>query len=211
MRAVAVANGLVGDDAVLIEALVHADHVIAIDGGMRHLIRIGHKPQLWVGDMDSSSPQEMPEGWFQSIEQLQLPIHKDASDSEIALEYLLDLEMKQIQLFGMLGGRIDHILFNLKLLKRAHKRCDDVSICEGHQEIRFLKEGELALRGLGRTVSVVPLTPLEGVTITGCRYGLNKARLASDASVGLSNVIEEEDAKLVIKKGEALVIFSQGE
>lgn len=76
---------------------------IAIDGGEPY----AHAPFLWIGDGDSL--KKTPE----TPQQIALNPKKEMSDLAYAYELLLKHPLQKIHLWGFLGGRFDHELFNL--------------------------------------------------------------------------------------------------
>jgi thiamine pyrophosphokinase len=76
---------------------------IAIDGGER----FAHAPFLWVGDGDSL--RRDPE----SPQIVKLNPKKDMSDLAYTYELLQKHPLQKIHLWGFLGGKLDHELFNL--------------------------------------------------------------------------------------------------
>src|SRR5699024_11235539 len=74
-----------------------------------------------------------------------VPSEKDYTDSELALLDLRDKGYKNIDVYGALGGRLDHELINIQLLNHPklrdssiHLRNDKNDIClltSGHHEL----------------------------------------------------------------------------
>ncbi|MCK8058060.1 MULTISPECIES: thiamine diphosphokinase [unclassified Fusibacter] len=210
MKMLLVANGPVTDDSVLVEQIEKADRVIAIDGGMSHLIRVGHQPELWVGDMDSFDFNLEAAPWLSSVEILRYPPEKDASDTELAIDIALKFSPSQIVMMGMLGARVDHTLANLSLMKLIHMRGIKTSIVDADQTVYYMT-GSIKLENMmGKTISISPITDLKGVTITGCHYPLYQHNVAKTSSLGLSNKAVEDVVTYVVESGEAFVVVSDG-
>lgn len=59
-------------------------------------------------------------------------------------------------------------------------------------------------------VSLLPLTTqAEGVTLEGFKYPLKEYCMTSDNSLGVSNEITEETARITVKKGILIMIESK--
>lgn len=94
----------------------HFDKAIAVDGGFSSLCAIGVTPDFALGDFDSLGhvPQGVP------IERH--PVMKDDSDTALALEWALAHGMREVVVYGALGGRLDHTLATLSALVGAGAR-----------------------------------------------------------------------------------------
>lgn len=65
-------------------------------------------------------------------------------------------------------------------------------------------------RQFGTYVSLLPLTTqAEGVTLEGFKYPLKEYCMTSDNSLGVSNEITEETARITVKKGILIMIESK--
>jgi len=69
--------------------LLPGDFLIAVDGGLHHLKRLGLKPDLLIGDLDSVDANELAEVIDAGIEVQRFLPAKDQTDLELALEYTL--------------------------------------------------------------------------------------------------------------------------
>lgn len=87
---------------------------IAVDGGLEHLHRQNIKPLFAIGDFDSLKHQEYLDG----LEVLRYPSHKNETDTELAINEALHRGYDEIDLYGVIGGRIDHFLGVLIYLRQ---------------------------------------------------------------------------------------------
>ncbi|MDD6308110.1 MAG: thiamine diphosphokinase [Clostridia bacterium] len=177
------------------------DFVICADSGYRHAVQLGIKPDLVVGDFDSLLG-EVP----QDINRMVYPAEKDATDFQIALEYAIAQGYTDIYAIGVFGGRVDHFLGNISLLKMAREK-----------EINFLMEdadcrmtiswGTLHVPKTHFTyLSVVPLFEDATVSLAGVKYPLQKKRLFRGDTLGISNEITAKEAIIQIENGSAVIL-----
>ena len=95
-------------------ALVQTDdYIICADGGTRHALALGLKPNLIVGDLDSVTDVELK---IASAKIVQYPRNKNETDLELALNHALVKKTSSILIIGALGGRLDQTLGNISLL-----------------------------------------------------------------------------------------------
>ena len=178
------------------------DAVIAVDGGFASLAAVGCAPDLAIGDFDSLG--YVPEG----VEVLAFPPEKDASDMELALGEAVARGADAVEVYGALGGRLDHTLANLQLLASFAERGLTVTAVGERERIAFLVgPGELRLDAAGAgIVSVFSLTDVSGVVEEGLKYGLDGVALTNRTSRGLSNEFIGTPARIALESG-TLAVF----
>lgn len=179
------------------------DAVIAVDGGYASLAAAGCAPDLAIGDFDSLGyvPDGVPVKAF--------PPEKDASDMELALEEAVSRGAGAVEVYGVLGGRLDHTLANLLLLASFAERGLAVRAVGDNSQIVFLVgPDELHAEGeSGDIVSVFSLTDVStGVVEEGLRYGLDGVALTNRTSWGLSNEFVGMPARIAVEGG-TLAVF----
>jgi len=208
MRVVVVASGEL--DASDRAWLRGADLVIAADGGAASLDRLGLKPDLLVGDLDSvdATLVDRLEAAGTRIERH--PVDKDASDTELAVEAAFGAGAHAVVILGAMGGqRLDHELANLLLLADPALAGRDLRAVRGGTVARAIHAGERLLLGAGQG-NLVTLLPVggdaRGVTTEGLRWPLDAAVLRLGRSRGLSNEVIGEPASVRIEHGTLLVI-----
>jgi thiamine pyrophosphokinase len=208
MRAVIFVNGEVRDYAALAGWLRPGDYLIGADGGTRHALALGLRPDAVVGDLDSLEPQTVADLAAQGVEIERYPVAKDQTDLELAIERGLAAGADEILLLGALGGRLDQTLANLLILAQRQWPVP-LRLAEGEQLAQVLRGGEcLTLHAApGATVSAIPLsTVVTGITYTGLAYPLVDATLAIGSTRGVSNVVAAAPATITIKEGVLLVV-----
>jgi thiamine pyrophosphokinase len=208
MRIVVVASGALapGDEA----SLDGADGIFAADGGAAALDRIGCRPDLIVGDLDSADPALVERLEAAGTRVDRHPADKEASDTELALRAAVAGGADRIDLLGATGGRrLDHELANLLLLADPAFEGVELTAIAGPTRVRALRGGrQLTLQGRAR--DLVTLLPIggdaHGVTTDGLRWPLDGATLRLGASRGLANEITAPEASVRLTHGVLLVV-----
>ena len=208
MRAVVVAAGdLDAADAGLLEG---ASLVIAADGGAASLDRLGVRPHVLVGDLDSIEEELVTRLEAAGTRVERHPADKDASDTELAVGAALDAGATDVVLLGATGGaRLDHELANLLLLADRELARVEISAVRGGARVMALHAGtSRALSGgAGDLVTLLPVGgDAGGVTTTGLRWPLAGATLTLGRSRGLSNEVISPPASVALDSGVLLVI-----
>lgn len=181
--------------------------IICCDGGARHLSRSGIRPDVIIGDMDSLADSRLERYRAQGVQIIKYPTDKDFSDTELALDYAMNLRPDVIFIWGAWGGRLDHTLANVFLLSKAQEHKIKTYLTDKYCDV-FLLDGEAAFTNeQGKTVSLLALTPkVTGVTLTGFLYLLRNGTLRLGESRGLSNIITAPRATISKQSGQLLVI-----
>lgn len=183
------------------------DLLIAVDGGLRHLGRLGLKPHLLIGDLDSVDPQELDAVENAAVEVRRFPPAKDQTDLELALDYALERGYAQIVIAYALGERVDHTLGNLSLLARPDLSDKSVWLDDGQVEIRLLSVPNRLPCHSGDLISLFAWgEPAEGVTTSGLQYPLQNETLFPWQSRGVSNLAISDQFSLSFTRGRLLVI-----
>jgi thiamine pyrophosphokinase len=208
MRAVVVASGeLVAGDVAW---LVPADLVLAADGGAASLDRMGQRPDLLVGDLDSIDPALAERLAADGVPIERHPADKEASDTELAVAAALAAGATEVVILGAVGGdRLDHELANLLLLADPALAGRNVSAARGRTTLRAVHgAGRLELRSAtGDLVTLLPVGgDASGVSTEGLRWPLENAVLAMGRSRGLSNEVLHSPASVRIARGTLLVV-----
>lgn len=169
-------------------SMVAGARFIAADGGMRHAAALGVTPEVWVGDFDSTSPEEL-DAWGH-VPREPYPAAKNATDGEIAVLAALERGAGRLILAGALGGeRSDHALQHLLHAASLKEDGIDVMLSSGLEEAWPLPPGRTTVDLPEKSLfSVLGLTALSGLSIENVRYPLGGFDLAFGSSRTVSNV-----------------------
>ncbi|MBU5437755.1 thiamine diphosphokinase [Tissierella sp. MSJ-40] len=210
MKGLIVSSGAISNLKRLECIAKKCDFVLCADGGANHLLKIKYKPNLVVGDLDSIDKKTLKILEEEKVPINRFPSKKDATDTELAIEYLIQKGFKDITLMGVTGTRKDHTLANVFLLKRILDNGIKGKIVDDNNII-YLIDNYLKLKYHEDTfVSIIPITD-EGIVVTlqGFEYPLDKTQIDFGSTHGVSNKIVENVGQVIIHKGKCLVFVSK--
>jgi thiamine pyrophosphokinase len=200
---------LLGGDVTPTDRLrkqVAGTRVIAADSGMAHARALGLTPELWVGDFDSAGTAL--EEAYADVPRHVFPPAKDSTDGEIAITEALKRGATDLVLVGGFGGQFDHVLAHALMLMELVKRGVNAVLTSGHEEAHALIQLLLFVDiASGTRLSLIPLTAIKGLTITGVRWPLKEHAVARGSTLTLSNECLGGRAALGLESGEALVVL----
>lgn len=168
---------------------IQNSRVIAADGGMRHAAALNVKPELWLGDFDSSDQILIEK--YNHVPREVFPSDKDMTDSALACERALQNGAKKLILCGALGGeRSDHSLSHMTQALMMAEKGISVLLTSG------LEEGWPILPKLvsydlpkGSLFSLIGFSNLENLTLKGVKWPLYGKNVPFGSSLTLSNRI----------------------
>jgi thiamine pyrophosphokinase len=208
-KIIIISNGRLGDPAFFQKRrdAMGSPLTICCDGGIRHLEKLNIQPDIIMGDMDSADAARLDEYAACGVKILKYPRDKDATDTQLALEYALGLKPESIEIWGALGGRIDHALANLFLLNPGEKAGIKTSLVDEYCET-FIVEKETSFeKASGQTVSLFAWgSKAVGVSLHSFKYSLDNEALEMSNPRGISNVIVSSPATIHISSGSLLVV-----
>lgn len=207
VRVVIMSNGSIGPADFYLKTIRQDDYLVCADGGANAALGLELVPDLVVGDMDSIDASVRAELVARGgTEFLVVPVEKDESDTELALRAALERKPSEILLTAVLGGRIDHAMANIHLLATVPDPIQ-CAIVEPDQSVRLVRR-KLSLAGrVGDVVSILAVGgDAHGVTLTGFEYPLQGATMLQASTLGISNVVRDENAVVSVAEGMLLVV-----
>lgn len=210
MKVVIVTNGDIKDTDHLKKVLEGATKIICADGAAKYLRELSIIPHMLVGDFDSIDPEVLDWMQQQGATPFKYPERKDATDTELALDYALLEKPEEIVIVGGVGSRWDHSLGNIFLLKKLLDNRVRGSIVNEVNEITIMN-ASLELEGkAGDIISIIPFSEeVKGVNLYGLEYPLVDRDISMGSSLGISNRLIQEKARITLREGVLLVIRSK--
>lgn len=177
--------------------------VIAADKGYEFALKHGIIPEIVIGDFDSST---MPT----NLNVLKLNVEKNETDGQEALAYAIKKGYDEIAIYGISGGRLDHEMGNLSLLKSGEEQGVSMVGKEDDVDIYFKSKGKYAFKTQkGKEFSII--TFMEDSIISngiGVKYPIDNLHLSSN-SLGraISNVAIEDEISFEVLEGGVLIFL----
>lgn len=209
-RVLIFANGDLAEVNSLRRLLQPDTLLVAADGGLRHMRRLGLKPDRVIGDMDSLSAAELAQLEAEGIALERHPRDKDATDLELALRWAAENGCRQVRVAAALGGRLDQTLGNIALLAHPAFAEFDLRLDDGLEEVLVIRRRAVIEGAGGDRVSLLPYgSPAEAVTTQGLKYPLRSETLNLHQTRGISNLMLGSRAEINLRSGLLICIHTR--
>ena len=177
---------------------VKEDAIIAADGGYRHVE--GKNVIAVIGDLDTL--KRIPE----NVKLIRYPVEKNATDGELAIEYAASRGITELNVYGGLGGKPEHVAGNLNLLAFAFGKGIRAKLVTRDYTVYYATGTFRARAGEGAVVSVFAHGGAALVDRSeGLYYPLEDLTLTPSSSRGISNVATADEIAFEVKRGAVLV------
>ena len=188
------------------EQIEEGDLVISADAGYKNATLMGAHTNILIGDFDSlgAIPDDVDEV-------RQLPVEKDLTDTQVALEIAIEKEAEEIIIVGSTAGRFDHALSMMAILEKYWESRIPIYIVNGQNRVRFIRNsGFIVVRSQYQYFSLIAADEkVKGVSIEGAKYPLVNATLTRKHQFAVSNEITKNCALINVKKGGIFIIESR--
>ncbi|MBO5037070.1 MAG: thiamine diphosphokinase [Clostridia bacterium] len=183
------------------------DFIICADSGIDYANRVGVRPDIVLGDFDSA---ERPDD-SSLFDIISLPTEKDDTDALYAARTALEKGYEKIYLAGGLGGRLDHTLGAISVLRFIEKEGAECVISDGLTRLCLIRantEKEFPFDEKVKYISVFPSQGRScGVYIEGLKYTLDNFDLTSEFPIGVSNeYVPGKDGLIRSGDGDLLIV-----
>lgn len=205
------------------------DIVIAADSGYKTALGMGLKPSVLIGDMDSLG--RIPDDGGMEI--IKLPVEKDVTDTQAAVELAIERGADGIYIIGGIGSRLDHTISAISILERIERlfsaplgrrrkffgltkqakaaKMVDAYVTNGYNRVRYIRNNSIIIPRSPhfRYLSLIAADEaVKGVSVEGCKYPLNNATLWRHEQFAVSNEISGNCAFVSVNKGGLYIIES---
>ncbi|HID16579.1 MAG TPA: thiamine diphosphokinase [Candidatus Atribacteria bacterium] len=211
-RVIIIANGNFEHKDFYNDIIREDDFIISVDGGVKHLEKIGKVPDLMIGDFDSIELDKLKFYEKQGIPIKRFPQDKDYTDTELALREAKRIS-SEVVLIGAFGKRMDHTFANIYILVEAKKLGLDMELINMYHRVFLVEEKQKKyIPGkIGDIVSIFPFPISSGITTYGLKYALENDTMKFGYARGVSNIKVQEDAWIFVNTGSLLTFIVQKE
>lgn len=183
---------------------------MGVDRGALYLAKKKIFMDLAVGDFDSVTDGELDLIRTYSNQILIYPADKAATDLELALEAIDSVtpEISEVYIYGATGGRMDHSLANVFLLKKYLTENRMYIIVDQLNELTIYEAGTYEITNDYHKlyISFIPLTEhVINLTLTGFLYPLEQKTVRSGETLTLSNKLIDQTGYFSFASGIVLV------
>lgn len=179
-----------------------ADYV-GVDRGALTLAQDNIHMALALGDFDSVNEEEFQKISLNTDEIVRLNPIKDDTDSESAVNHLLERGYGLIILLGAFGGRMDHSFVNLRL---AYKHPRVVILQDGQNKVEAYEEGTYSFENSEYRYFSFFTEDTAEVTLEGMKYPLVHRIVTKEDVYTLSNEMIHKKGTLTVHSGKVLVM-----
>jgi thiamine pyrophosphokinase len=146
------------------------------------------------------------------VELISHPADKDETDLELAILLAKERGAEHIVVIGAMGGRMDMTVSNILLITHPALCSCRVEVWHGNQTGWLIRPPGDDISGRpGDTVSLIPLDgDVTGITTKGLKHRLKGARLNLGPGRGISNVMEENTARVELAEGLLFIVHTAG-
>ncbi|MFM9413930.1 thiamine diphosphokinase [Peptococcus simiae] len=208
-RALLITGGASPSRALIAQGQAAAAFTMCADSGAASLVRLGLWPDMIVGDMDSLAPEVLAQLKDRDCESIILPVEKDFTDTQAALEWLFQHDYQEVLVLGGTGSRWDHSTANYFLVTGYGRQGQSVVMWDEKNAMRYIAGHSYQVPASNHQLSLVP-TSDEGVelSLTGLYYGLDSAQVPCGQSLLISNEFVGPEATVTISRGDAWLFVS---
>lgn len=210
MKALIISGGKPPSKELIYEELKSSSLLLAVDSGANALYNLGIAPDLILGDFDSINKEVLEYYKAKDADIVKYPPEKDLTDSEIAINVLIERNYHEIVLLGCTGSRMDHFLGNLGLLKKC-LLCNVKATIKDDNNSIFITDRPLTLQGKPKQIISFQAfgDEVSNFTIKNAKYPLNNYSLKIGDPLTVSNEFIEGPMTIEFEKGYVLVIYAK--
>lgn len=181
--------------------------IICADSGHKVLEQIGVKPNLIIGDFDSSSKPNV------DFEIVELNTEKAYSDTFHCVIEAVERGYNDITIFNAIGNRVDHTYSNILCLDYCRKNNASCVIVNKNNRLSLIVDKKIIKKEYDNFSLFAYLEECKGVKIKGAYYTAGfydkeELDIKPNDQFALSNYVCEDFCEVSLREGTLLLIES---
>ncbi len=178
-------------------------YIICADSGYRKCEKLGIKPDLVIGDFDSSDKPNF------DCETIALDVRKDDTDTFFCVKTAVKKGFDEIVILGGIGSRLDHTYSNILSVNYCFDHNVKCTLVNSHNMLSVISGDNVIKKNGFKYFSVFALFgKCEGLTIEDAEYNLSDTDVLPTEQYTQSNKFVSDSVKINVKKGKILLILS---
>jgi thiamine pyrophosphokinase len=183
---IVLANGDFPYHPVATHHLKDSGTIICTDGAADKLIDFGKRPDIVIGDFDSTliNKKDRTGEWFEIPDQ-------NKTDLEKTFEWCIVNKAKEITLLGSDGKREDHMIGNLFTLAKYYDdiKCDMIT---NHARIICVSGENYISSNHNQQISIIAAEPIDSINLEGLQYTMKDEKLLPSAKAICNKAIGDQ-------------------
>ncbi len=198
-----IVSGAPENDLEYMKKYFNNSYIICADSGYKKCEYLNIKPNLIIGDFDSSDKPKC------DCEIISLNVRKDDTDTFHCVKTAIAKGYDEIVILGGIGSRIDHTYSNIISVNYCFDNHVKCTLVNKHNAISIIS-GDNVIKSDGfKYFSVFALfDKCSGLTINNAEYNLNNATVLPAEQYTQSNAFISDTVQINIKEGKILLILS---
>lgn len=180
------------------------DFLICADAGYIYAKALNLEVDLLVGDFDSID--NIPN----NINKVTLPSEKDETDLYIAIQEGIARGYKEFDIYGSLGGRIEHSIANIQILSNMATKSIKARLKDQNTIIEVLTTGtHIYNKECKGFLSLFSLSNESVISIQNLKYELTNKVISNLFPLGIDNEFIGVESKVTVHQGMVLSIINK--
>ena len=183
-KIILVVNGNLFKKNLILKFLKNYDSIICTDGSANKIINLGLKPNYILGDLDSIYKKNIKK-YKKNIIELE---NQNYSDLYKSLLWIKKSKIKQIDIIGIDGKRIDHSIANFNIILE-YISFIDITIFTEYGNIYTVNKKRIFKNCYNKNISIFSASEKNKINTNGLQYELDNHELKRIYSGTLNKAI----------------------
>jgi thiamine pyrophosphokinase len=179
------------------------DLLICADGGYLYARKLDLKVDLLVGDFDSLKDIPL------DVQTVKLNKIKDETDLYIAIEEGIKRGYQTFDIYGALGGRIEHTIANIQILANLKSKGLTAKLIDDKTIVEMLSTGTYIYNERCGYISLFSYTKESTITIKNLLYEVNNKTISNEFPLGIDNEFIGKESTVTVHNGLVLSIINK--
>ena len=179
------------------------DLLICADGGYLYARKQDLKVDLLVGDFDSLKDIPL------DVQTVKLNKIKDETDLYIAIEEGIKRGYQTFDIYGALGGRIEHTIANIQILANLKSKGLTAKLIDDKTIVEMLSTGTYIYNERCGYISLFSYTNESTITIKNLLYEVNNKTISNEFPLGIDNEFIGKESTVTVHNGLVLSIINK--